>query len=137
MGAKNLMGSDPIRSFWSFQGSPHRLALAFGLGVALGILPGTGALAAAVCAALLRLNLPLMMAGALLTNPATALLIYPVSFLLGKWLLGERLPTDFLAQIAVGTITGNLILAIVLGAVGYGVALGSIRIFRARYAAGH
>lgn len=131
------MASKVLKPLWSFQGSPHRLALAFGWGVALGVLPGTGALAAAVCAAIFRLNVPLMMAGALMTNPVTALVLYPISYLLGRWLLGDWLPSGLMAQLAVGTITGNLILAVGLGFVGYLAAYRIIGQFRIRYAAGH
>lgn len=102
-----------------FRGSPHRLALAFGLGVALGILPGTGAIAAAMVAALFRLNLPIMVAGSLLTNPITTPFVYIGSFLIGHWLLGDWLPAGKISRILLSTLTGNLILTLLLGLIGY------------------
>jgi uncharacterized protein (DUF2062 family) len=107
------------------------LGLSFGLGVALGVIPGTGALIAAVCAALFRLNLPLMVSGAFLTNPLTAPFVYLGSFFLGQWLLGSRLPNAALPRLALGTLTGNLILAVGLGGLGYLVVLGLATSIRA------
>lgn len=105
---------------WSrWKDTPHRLALAFGLGVALGIIPGTGAILAAGLAVLIRLNLPAMVAGALLTNPITGPFVYAASYFLGHWLLGEWLPADKISRILLGTLTGNLILALLLGLTGY------------------
>ena len=126
-----------------FRGSPHTLALAFGLGVAIGVIPGTGGFIAAGCAALLRLNLPVMVAGALVTNPFTAPFLYMVSYRLGKWLLGSWLPEPLPYRLLVGTITGNLLLALGLGLAGYGVVRfwvmarrrRSLRVCRARWEA--
>ncbi len=106
-----------------FKGTPHQLACAFGLGVALGIIPGTGALAAAATASVLRLNLPLMVAGALLTNPVTTPFVYAGSYLLGRRLLGNALPLWPAAKVLLAILIGNLILAIGLGLLGYGMAL--------------
>ena len=98
---------------------PHRLALAFGLGVALGIIPGTGAIAAAAVAALFRLNLPVMVAGALLTNPLTTPFVYASSYFLGHWILGNQITSGMITRILLTTIVGNLILAVSLGLIGY------------------
>ncbi len=95
------------------------MGLAFGIGIFLGILPGTGAVAAAAVAALLRLNVPVAVAGALLTNPLTVPFIYIGSYLLGSWLLGRWLPAHKIARILVGTAVGNLLLAFGMAIVGY------------------
>ena len=124
------------KSLLHFRESPHRLALAFGLGGFLGIVPGTGAIAAAVCATVLRLNLPVMVAGSLLTNPVTAPFVYIGSYLLGKWVLGERLPSGLVPRILLGTVTGNLILAVLLGVIGYFVVWSGVTFYRARTRAG-
>ncbi len=123
-----------LKPLLDFKGSAHQLALAFGLGIILGVIPGTGAIAAATCAAILRLNLPLMVAGALLTNPVTVPFVYLGSYLLGEWLLGKWLPAGFLARLAVGTLLGNLILAVGFGFLGYLLALGFIARIRAQRA---
>ena len=101
------------------KGTPHRLACAFGLGVFLGVIPGTGAVVAAALAPLLRLNLALMVAGAMLTNPITTPFVYAGSYLLGRWLLGDRLAQGFLGQFVLPTVAGNLPLALSLAAMGY------------------
>lgn len=116
-----------------FRSSPHRLALAFGLGLALGILPGTGPIAAAVVAAVFRLNLPVMVAGAFLTNPLTAPLVYGGSYFLGHWLLGDLVPSGKIAQILLKTATGNLILAVALGFLGFLITLRVVNVTKFRF----
>ncbi len=124
-----------LRPFLTFKGSPHQLALSFGLGVALGVLPGTGALVAAAFGAALRLNVPLMMAGALLTNPVTVPFLYAGSYFLGEWFLGSWLPAGLIARIALGTITGSLFLAVALGLIAYGVVFSLTFWMRTRHVA--
>ena len=116
-----------------FRSSPQRLALAFGLGLALGILPGTGPIAAGVVAVAFRLNLPVMVAGAFLINPLTAPLVYGGSYLLGHWLLGDLVPSGRIAQILLKTVTGNLILALGLGSLGYLLALRVVNVTKFRF----
>ncbi len=112
--------------------TPHQLALAFGLGVALGVIPGTGAIASAVVAALFRLNLPIMVAGALVTNPLTTPFVYVGSYLLGHWLLGDWLPAGTIRQVLLGTLAGNLVIAVGLGLLGYLLVLGTVIFIRNR-----
>lgn len=119
-----------FKDLLKFDGTPHQLALAFGLGVALGIIPGTGALAAALLAAVFRLNLPIVVAGALMTNPLTAPFIYLASYRIGHWLLGDWMPDSWLARLAVGIFTGNPILAVALGLVAYFVVFGAVVVLR-------
>jgi len=98
---------------------PHRLAFAFAVGIFLGVLPGTGAILAAVLAAVFRLNLPLMISGAMLMNPLTAPFVYGGSYFLGRWMLTDQAPTGFLGQILLPVLMGSLILAVFLGGAGY------------------
>ena len=119
-----------LNTLINFNEAPRRLALAFGLGVFLGIIPGTGAIAAAAVAALFRLNLPVMVAGALLTNPVTTPFVYVGSYFLGHWLMGDWLPAGRIPQILLGTLTGNLILAVGLGVLSYAAVLGSVIFIR-------
>jgi len=113
-------------------GSPHKLALAFGMGVLLGILPGTGAVVAAGVATVLRLNLPLAVAGAMVVNPLTAPLVYGGSYFLGRWLLGDRVVEHKIARILLRTLAGNLVMALGLAVVGYLVVWGLATWHRSR-----
>ena len=108
-----------LQQFSDFSGSPHRLALAFGLGVFLGVIPGTGAIVAVGAATLFRLNLPLMVAGAMLTNPITMPFVCAMSYYIGLKLLGDRPGHGFLGTVVLPTLAGNLPLAAVLAVAGY------------------
>lgn len=113
---------DRFRQGSSFHDPAPRLALAFGLGVFLGILPGTGALVAAALAAALRLNLPLMVGGALLNNPVTTPLVYWASFALGRRLLGSEVAEGLFRRFVVPTLAGNLLLSVAFGLIAYAAA---------------
>lgn len=134
-----------IRTLFRLRGSPHRVALAFALGVALGVIPGTGALVAAGVAMLFRLNLPVMVAGALVTNPVTSPFIYAGSYALGHWLLGGWLPSSRVGKVLLGTVAGNVVLALLMSAAAYLVLWGLVHWIRvrikarrlSRHAAGH
>ena len=122
-----------LRALVSFQGTPHEIALAFSLGLALGVLPGTGAAVAAGLAVLLRLNLPLMVVGALFTNPFTMPFIYAGSYALGVWLLGRWLPAGLWARLAVGTVTGGICLALTAALLAYPAVVLLVLAIRARF----
>ena len=108
-----------LKRFSNFADTPHRLALAFGLGVFLGVIPGTGAVVAVGASTLFRLNLPLMVAGAMLTNPITVPFVYAGSYFIGRRLLGDHLAAGFLGQVLLPIIAGNLPLAAFLAVSGY------------------
>ena len=110
-----------LRDASRFNEPAPRLALAFGLGVFLGVLPGTGALVAAALAAALRLNLPLMVGGALLNNPFTTPFVYAASFAVGRWLLGAEVGRGILSRFVFPALAGNLLLSVSLGLAGYAV----------------
>jgi uncharacterized protein (DUF2062 family) len=67
--------------------SPQRIALGFGLGIFLGILPGTGLIAALFLAALLRLNRASAIFGALLTNTWLSILTFFFSLKAGSFVM--------------------------------------------------
>jgi len=121
-----------LAPLWNFHGTPHELAFAFGLGVAIGILPGTGALAAAACAAILRLNAPIMVAGSLLVNPFTTPFVYLGSYAVGRWLLGAHPFTWLAVNVVAQILVGGLLLAIALGVISYLVVFGVVLLVRAR-----
>lgn len=124
----------------SVSGDPHRLALAFALGILLGVLPGTGAFVAAGVATALQMNVPLAVAGALVVNPLTAPILYGASFLLGRWMLGDEVAKHLIVRIGLTTAAGSVVLAFALAVAGYaGVLLFTlwVRSKRGRHAAGH
>ncbi len=138
-GSKLSQLRERLREAAHLQGSPHELALALALGILLGVLPGTGAAVAGALALWFRLNFALMVSGALITNPLTAPFLYVLSYALGARLLGDRLPSGWVARIAAGTLVGNLVLASVLSLIGYVIMFLFIRAHRARksHASGH
>jgi uncharacterized protein (DUF2062 family) len=70
--------------------SPQRISLGFGLGVFLGILPGTGPIAALVLAALFRVNRAAAFLGSLLTNTWLSIATIILSIKLGSVIMGKN-----------------------------------------------
>ncbi|MDD4979972.1 MAG: DUF2062 domain-containing protein [Candidatus Omnitrophica bacterium] len=68
--------------------TPQRIALGLGLGVFLGILPGTGPIAA-ICAALLfKVNRAASLLGSLLTNTWLSFVTFILSIKIGSGIMG-------------------------------------------------
>jgi len=72
-----------------------------------------------ICAYLLRVNIPVALAASLITNPFTAVIIYPLEYQLGVWLAGIPEPRELksytgalrnFAQHAKPLMIGSLIL---------------------------
>ncbi len=76
------------RKFILLNDSPQRIAVGFGLGVFLGMLPGTGPIASVVMAAVLRVNKAAALAGSLLTNTWLSLVSLLFSVKIGAWIFG-------------------------------------------------
>ena len=70
--------------------TPQRVALGFGLGVFLGIFPGTGPVAAIFLAVLFRLNRAAALIGSLLTNTWSSIIVLLLAFQLGSLVMGAR-----------------------------------------------
>jgi uncharacterized protein (DUF2062 family) len=70
--------------------SPQRIALGFGLGVFLGILPGTGPIAALVLASLFRINRAAALLGSILTNTWLSIATIILSIKLGSVIMGKN-----------------------------------------------
>jgi uncharacterized protein len=122
--------------------SPQRVAIGFGLGAFMGILPGTGPLAALILAALFRVNKAAAFLGGLLTNTWLSLLTIALSIKVGAGIMGldsrEVLNTwkavlkDFhwkqvletrILNMILPVLTGYLIVALCLGVITYFGAL--------------
>lgn len=80
-----------FKHLFTLNDDPHDLALGFGLGVFLGILPGTGPLAALICAQFLHLNRAAAFFGALLTNTWFSLVILGLSAHVGAKIMAVNL----------------------------------------------
>lgn len=113
-------------------GDPPKLAFAFSVGILLGVLPGTGTLVAAGLATALRLNLPLAVAGAMMTNPFTAPFVYGGSYFLGRAMLGNAELEQTITRILLTTIAGNVIIAAAMAAIGYAIVWGAASWYRSR-----
>jgi len=70
--------------------TPQKIALGFGIGVFLGIIPGAGMLAALVIASFLHINRAAAILGSLLTNTWTTLLTTILSIKIGSTILGLK-----------------------------------------------
>lgn len=64
--------------------TPQKIALGFGIGVFLGIIPGTGPIAALVVASFLRINRAAAILGSLFTNTWISILTILLSIKLGS-----------------------------------------------------
>ena len=70
--------------------TPQRIALGFGLGVFLGIFPGTGPVAAIFLAVLFRLNRAAALIGSLLMNTWSSVVVLALAFQLGSLAIGAK-----------------------------------------------
>jgi hypothetical protein len=68
--------------------TPQKIALGFGLGVFLGVLPGTGLVASLFLAMLFRLNRASALLGSLLTNTWMSFVSFILSVKVGSFILG-------------------------------------------------
>jgi len=88
--------------------SPQKIALGFGLGVFLGILPGTGPIAAVFLAFILRLNRVSALLGSALTNTWLSVLTFFLSIKIGSaimhlnWREVYQAPTKIILPLALG-----------------------------------
>lgn len=68
--------------------APQKIALGFGLGVFLGILPGTGPIAALILAITFRLNRASSLLGSLITNTWISLTTFLFAIKIGSVIMG-------------------------------------------------
>lgn len=68
--------------------TPQRTALGFGLGVFLGVLPGTGPIASLIAASFLRLNRASALLGSLATNTWISLVLFLPAVKVGAFISG-------------------------------------------------
>ncbi|MBM3246190.1 MAG: DUF2062 domain-containing protein [Candidatus Omnitrophica bacterium] len=70
--------------------TPQKIALGLGLGIFLGILPGTGPVAALTLAFILRVNRASALLGSLLVNTWLSIVTFPLSLRLGSAIMQQR-----------------------------------------------
>jgi len=79
--------------------SPQRIAIGFGLGAFLGILPGTGPLAALILATLFKLNKAAALLGSILTNTWISLLALVLAIKIGAGIMGLNWQNVYMAWV--------------------------------------
>ncbi|HNX82116.1 MAG TPA: DUF2062 domain-containing protein [Candidatus Omnitrophota bacterium] len=113
--------------------SPQRIAIGFGVGVFLGVMPGLGLIAAIVMASVLRVNKASAIIATLITNTWLSVIMFIASIKVGSWIMkldwhvvyanSEHLIKDFhwkdlfnvsIIQIALPLIIGFLIVSILM-----------------------
>ncbi len=118
--------------------TPQRIACGLGIGVFLGILPGTGPLAALLAAMLFRVNRAAAVLGAFLTNTWTSLITFLLAIKIGASIMSlnwkdlyaqwQLLLKDFhwkslfqmsILKIIVPVLIGYLVISAVLGLAAY------------------
>ncbi len=122
--------------------APQKIALGFGLGVFLGILPGTGPIAALTLAFICRLNRAAALLGSLLTNTWISVVAFLFSIKTGSFIMGREwqkayedwnlflkdfhwnnLLKSATLEILVPVLVGYFIISVILGIVAYVVSL--------------
>lgn len=136
---------DVLKKLAGIDDGPHAIALGLGIGLFLGVLPGTGPTAAIAVTWLFRGNKPATLVGSLGVNTWINVVAFPLALALGSGLWGidsevlvqawkelwsnpgfERLwgllVGDSLVLRALAALgTGYLIIGVVMGLVGYGL----------------
>jgi len=116
--------------------SPQRIAMGFGLGVFLGILPGTGPLASLVLATFLCVNRASALLGSVLTNTWLSFVTFLLSIRIGSFFLGlewqrvktgwEGLITNFSWRSLLKISNLEIILPVALGYLVIGLVSGAL-----------
>jgi len=70
--------------------TPQKIAIGSGVGVFLGIFPGTGLIAAIFAAAILRINRAACILGALFTNTWLSVFIFIAALKIGSFITGQE-----------------------------------------------
>jgi uncharacterized protein (DUF2062 family) len=116
--------------------SAHRIALGMGLGLLLGVLPGTGAIAAVACAFVIHVNKAAALAGALMVNTWINVVTFPLAIAIGAFLFRiepaaiarewSAATRPFFWKSFFGFLLHDAVLAIVTGYAIIGLALAGI-----------
>jgi len=126
------------RQIFFINDSPQKIALGFGLGVFLGIIPGTGPLAAVTLAIILKINKAAALIGSLLLNTWINIITFVFALKLGSKILGinwrdiydqsleiiqnfhfKALFNQAILKILLPTLLGYFIISLILGVISY------------------
>jgi len=114
--------------------SPQKVALGFGLGVFLGIFPGTGPFASLILAILLHVNRAAAVIGCLVTNTWISALAFILAIQAGAMIFGlswkniKSAPLKFVLPISVGFI----LIGLIFGLLTYIISLIAIKTLKRR-----
>ena len=144
-----------LRKLFIIDDTPQKIALGLGIGVFLGIMPGTGPVAALIIAALVRANKASALIGAVLTNTWFSLVCLVLAAKIGallmhtnwqeiinRWQQAFRpfawhklIQPEFL-RISLTIAIGYLIISLCLGLVAYIAAYLACKAYQSHYKAG-
>ncbi len=120
---------DIYRKLFKIDDSPQKIALGFGLGVFLGILPGTGPLASLFCAVLLRLNRVSALLGSLLVNTWINVVTFLLAIKIGSVIMGLNWQQVYkqsklsIPKVIAPLLIGYLVIAVCLSILAYLIVL--------------
>ncbi len=125
--------SDRLRILFSVKETPRKIALAFAVGIFIGISPflGLHTLMAIALASILRLNKLVTLAGAFVTNPFTIIPIYSFATWMGTKMTGHEntlSQTNFkeITIVNIFSILSELILPFFVGTIVFGLVAGAL-----------
>ena len=106
---KKIINLENIKRFFSsifvklfkINDTPQKIALGFGLGAFLGILPGTGPLVALFLAAIFKINKASALLGSLLTNTWLSFVTFLLALKIGAFIMGKDFSQTRLAILAI------------------------------------
>jgi uncharacterized protein len=130
-----------LKHLFTLNDNPHDIALGFGLGVFLGVLPGTGPVAALICAQFLRVNRAAAFFGAAVTNTWFSFVVLGISAHIGARIMSinpaeltnclqaafkpfsfHKLSQLSFSQVIVPLFTGFLIVSVSVALLAYSAA---------------
>jgi uncharacterized protein (DUF2062 family) len=103
--------------------TPQKIALGFGLGVFLGIIPGTGPLAALFCAMLLRVNRASSLLGSVLTNTWINIVTFLLAIKIGSAIMDIDWHAAQKKSLILPVVIGYLVIASCAAIVAYLITL--------------
>jgi uncharacterized protein (DUF2062 family) len=119
--------------------SPQKIAVGFGLGIFLGVLPGTGPIASVVMAAALRVNKAASLLGCLLFNTWINVVTFTLAAQIGSLAIGldwqkvysewVAVFKDFHLKVFFGSVLAKSFIAVAIGYLIIGAVLGVVGYF--------